>query len=388
MMKEFWQQKMQLPIGYFRFHKDTFINYQLNRWYSLGYTRKQDVEEIGANTKTFEDYVGGFTQLADEASHQGRLKNAAFYYRAAEFLVEPADSRKLPLYDRFNQLFYLGFEDDGIEQHTIAYAGSHLPAMRLRPRNERKKGTILACGGFDSFIEEFYCLWSYFADAGYEVIAFEGPGQGAALRRYGLPFDHDWENPTKAILDYFASQNVTMIGVSMGGYWCLRAAAFEDRIAGVIAFPPVYDWMELAGSFNRGLVDRLMNWRKTMNFLVRLKMTNGKLRHTINQAMFLTQKDEPIDAVEWMLAMNKDHLHSELVKQDVLLLGGEHDAFQPPKLLRKQEQALINARSVTTRIFTEAEHADQHCQIGNLGLALDVMQDWISQCQQANASMA
>lgn len=114
-----------------------------------------------------------------------------------------------------------------------------------------------------------------------------------------------------------------------------------------------------------------------MNFLVRLKMTNGKLRHTINQALFLTQKEEPIDAVNWMLAMNKDHLHSELVDQDVLLLGGENDAFQPPKLLYKQQQALINARSITTRIFTKDEQADQHCQMGNIELALEVMLDWI-----------
>ena len=135
--------------------------------------------------------------------------------------------------------------------------------------------------------------------------------------------------------------------------------------------------MEFAGSFNTGLVNQLVKWRSLMNFLVRLKMTNGKLRHTINQALFLTQKEEPIDAVNWMLAMNKDHLHSELVDQDVLLLGGENDAFQPPKLLYKQQQALINARSITTRIFTKDEQADQHCQMGNIELALEVMLDWI-----------
>jgi len=77
------------------------------------------------------------------------------------------------------------------------------------------------------------------------------------------------------------------------------------------------------------------------------------------------------------MGMNKDHLHSELVTQDVLLAGGEYDAFQPPMLIEKQRKALVNARSVTVHVFTKAEHADQHCQIGNVGLALQVMLDWM-----------
>lgn len=92
------------------------------------------------------------------------------------------------------------------------------------------------------------------------------------------------------------------------------------------------------GGFNRGLVDRLLKMRGLMNWMVKMKMSNGKLKHTIKQTLFLTKKSEPIDAVEWMMGMNKDHLHSELVTQDVLLAGGEHDAFQPPMLMEKQRK--------------------------------------------------
>lgn len=157
--------------------------------------------------------------------------------------------------------------------------------MRLASRSEEKKGTILAFGGFDSFIEEFYCLWATLAEAGYEVIAFEGSGQGEALRRYGLPFDHDWEKPTGAALNYFGVPEAALIGMSMGGYWAIRAAAFDKRITGVIAFPPVYDWMEMAPPFTSKLVGLLVKRRRLMNFLVRLKMSNAKLRHTIHLAL-------------------------------------------------------------------------------------------------------
>jgi hypothetical protein len=75
--------------------------------------------------------------------------------------------------------------------------------------------------------------------------------------------------------------------------------------------------------------------------------------------------------------MNQLHICSHLIDQDVLLLTGEHDAFQPPILLHKQQAALTHAKSVSTRIFTQAEHADQHCQIGNLQLALKAMKDWL-----------
>ncbi len=369
-----------MPIGYLKFHKDAFINYQLNRWHLLGYTEKGDIEKVGLSAKRTEDYVKGFTQLAEEAIAQKRLKNAAFYFRAAEFWVAPKDARKLPLYEKFSELFYRAFKDDHIERHKLAYAGGYIPAMRLEPKKTEKQGTILAFGGFDSLIEEFYCMWAYFAEAGYEVIVFEGPGQGGALRKYGLAFDHDWEKPIGAILDHFNVSDATLIGVSMGGYWSIRAAAFEKRIKRVISFPPVYDWMEMAGSFNRVLVDQLMKRPALMNFLMRLKMSNRKLKHTIDQALFITKKEEPIDAVKWMLAMNKEHLNSALVDQDVLLVGGENDAFQPPKLLYKQQQALVDARSITTQIFTKKEQAGQHCQIGNIGLALEVMLNWINRC--------
>jgi hypothetical protein len=52
-----------------------------------------------------------------------------------------------------------------------------------------------------------------------------------------------------------------------------------------------------------------------------------------------------------LLVMNKNHLHSEMVDQDILLLGSENDAFQPPKPVYKQDKALINARSAATRVF-------------------------------------
>ncbi len=84
-----------------------------------------------------------------------------------------------------------------------------------------------------------------------------------------------------------------------------------------------------------------------------------------------------------MNAMTAENIHSEKVTQDALLLAGENDEFQKPVLLEKQREALTNARSISTRFFTEEEQADQHCQMGNLGLALDVMGRWLKEVDNA-----
>jgi hypothetical protein len=85
----------------------------------------------------------------------------------------------------------------------------------------------------------------------------------------------------------------------------------------------------------------------------------------------------PLEAFEVWLAMNGENIQSEKITQDVLLLSGRNDHFIPIKMHQKQIGALINANSIKDKIFTENEHAQNHCQIGNLKLLLDVIIDWL-----------
>ena len=70
------------------------------------------------------------------------------------------------------------FTDDNLERFKIPYEESYLHAFKVPIKEGKKKGTILMHGGFDSFVEEFYYMMRIFADNGYEIIAFEGPGSG------------------------------------------------------------------------------------------------------------------------------------------------------------------------------------------------------------------
>ena len=369
---------MNLPIGYQTFHKETFFNYQMNRLHALGYAREADIKKAASQIKTRADYVHAFLQLAEEAKRDGRFKNAAFYLRAAEFFAEHGSTQRLAIYQDFQDTFYAAFADEGIVRHEVPYNGSVLPAMELPSAAQPAKGTVLIFGGFDSLIEEFFVVWQHFAQAGYQVIAFEGPGQGGARQLYGHAFDHDYEKPIGTILDFFGLESAALIGISMGGYWAIRAAAFEKRVTRVISWSPVYDWLEQIPGFAQTLVKQMVKWEGFMNATIRLRMRLFPiLDHAVKQAMYMVKKEQPMDAVRWLLGMNRHHISSAQVTQDVLLVGGENDSFQPVKLLHKQATALVKARSVNSRIFTKAE-ADGHCQMGNLNLALSEMETWLA----------
>ncbi|MCK4350000.1 MAG: hypothetical protein KAX13_04040 [Candidatus Krumholzibacteria bacterium] len=100
-------------------------------------------------------------------------------------------------------------------------------------------------------------------------------------------------------------------------------------------------------------------------------------RWIIGNLMYISKAKTPMDAFDLVKEMNVENLHSDLVKQDVLVLTGRNDHFIPFKMHRMQIEALTNARSVTGKIFTKETQAHNHCQNGNFGLALETMVQWL-----------
>jgi hypothetical protein len=77
------------------------------------------------------------------------------------------------------------------------------------------------------------------------------------------------------------------------------------------------------------------------------------------------------------VSSSRENMHADQIKQDVLLFSGENDHFIPIRMHDRQVKAQVNAKSVADRIFTKEDHAQNHCQYGNIGLALDVVIKWI-----------
>ena len=372
------ETKYNLPIGYFDFHKKQLYNFQFNRWHSVGFARYEDMVEAGQKINSFGDWKSVWADLAKKAEAEGRLKNAAIYFRGAEFYITQKDPEKLKFYDKFIELFYQIFKDDNIMRFEVPYENSFLHTLKV-PAIGEKKGTIIMHGGFDSFIEEFYYMMRIFADNGYEVIAYEGPGQGGTRRKYGLAWDEKWEKPTKAVLDYFKPEDVTIFGISMGGHLCLRAAAFEPRIKRVVSSGGAVDYWKIPGPISRGLMKLFMTRKKFMTKAIVKKMKKDEHHNWFAEnSMFISKIDQPFDAMMKMFDLNEENAQPRKITQDVLVLTGINDHFIPKKMHKITIKSLTNANSVKGILYTKDTSAHNHCQIGNIPLVCKDILNWLN----------
>lgn len=279
-------------------------------------------------------------------------------------------------YESFSRCFYAATEGENLELFEIPYEGHKLPAIRLKA--EEEKGVVLLHGGFDSFIEELYLWLRQFPAAGYTIILFEGPGQGRPLHE-GLKMTHEWEKPVAAVLDFFELEGVTLIGVSLGGYLALRAAAYEPRIQHVVAWDIIWDTLR---GFNRDKPESffqliLSGERDAVNAMAaQAREQNDMVEWMFTHGMHVTGAEAPFDHLYTFTKYQTKDL-SPLIQQDVLLLAGENDHFVPVEFFELQKAALTSARSIRSRLFTAEEGGDQHCQVGRIDLATDEILDWL-----------
>ena len=188
-------------------HPDPSINFQLNRWISyLGEEALNDLQGIAPRLLDLPSYRREFLALAEKALSEGRDLHAAYYFRSAEFFMRKEDPLKNPTRQKFLSLVWDAYAINEPERLEIPYTDGNtrgtLPAYHFPQR--RAKSTIVLHGGFDSYIEEFFPMMRHLHDLGYEVICFEGPGQGGALLQ-GRPLflTEAWDKPLKASVEPF-----------------------------------------------------------------------------------------------------------------------------------------------------------------------------------------
>jgi pimeloyl-ACP methyl ester carboxylesterase len=369
------------PPGYHQLHPNVSVNFQLNRW--LGWMTPQalpDVAQVARDNRGYAELTSAFLALGDRLLTEGRRLDAAFCYRAAEFFLLPGDQRRAPTRRRFLELVR-GVYGIGAQHLThVPYEGGRLPTYRF---GTPRKGTVVIFGGFDSYIEEFFPLMLAFAHTGYQVVCFEGPGQGGALEDSGLVLTPQWHRPVGAVLDHFGLEQVTLLGISLGGGLAIRAAAQEPRVARVIADDILTDFLAanlrqipaaartavraLRAVHAAPLLDGLVARRARRDLLTSWGITQGE--HVLGVST-------PHEYFA-LLAHYRTADVSALVRADVLLLAGAEDHYVPLRQLSDQLNTLTSARSVTTRVFTRHEQAQNHVQVGNLGLSVRVMLDWL-----------
>ena len=175
------------------------------------------------------------------------------------------------------------------------------------------------------------------------------------------------------------------MGFSLGGSLVIRAAAYEPRISRVIAMDICTDLFEAAtrGFAATGLsviADNSEQMPATLvNAAVAAVQSSDMLTDwVIGQGEHVMGTSSAADVFRAWREYRTDSV-SSLVKQDVLLMAGAKDHYMPLHMLPDQLMTLTAAHSVSARVFTEAESAQNHCQIGNMGLALKVILGWLDE---------
>jgi len=232
-------RRAELHVGTHGLLAERSLDFQLDRWLAYGgATMLGDVRTVLDRLVTLEGWRSAFLELHERARVAGRPLDAALHLRAAEFFFLPDDPRPPVARRTFVTMMRDVF---GVGPPTLVpYAGATLPVYRFTP--PRPRGIVVVFGGFDSYIEEFFPIFRALCDEDFDVVAFEGPGQGAVLAEARLPMTPQWHLPVGAVLDELDLDDVTLVGVSLGGCLAIRAAAGEPRVRRVVAFDVLADF--------------------------------------------------------------------------------------------------------------------------------------------------
>ncbi|WP_214035824.1 alpha/beta hydrolase, partial [Methanospirillum sp.] len=265
---------------------DPEFDFELKRTLSSMYSGGSDLGEVIATASrirplNYENWHVEWTRTADHfknvgdtAFEHGHLVSAhdawlraQTYYRTAEFFLHrnPDDPRILTSWKNSVDTFRAAMELDPVhmEMVRIPYENTTLPGYFYSGDESKKKKPLLVIQtGYDGTQEELYFNALEGVKRGYNVLTFEGPGQGEVIRVQKIPFRYDWENVVGPVLDYAMTrqdvdpERIGMWGISMGGYFVPRAAAFDHRIRAVIADSAIYDMAnEQVSQFRMGFPD-------------------------------------------------------------------------------------------------------------------------------------
>jgi dipeptidyl aminopeptidase/acylaminoacyl peptidase len=205
--------------------------------------------------KAWSERAAHHEQLGREALARGHmltasecLQRAGVYYHFASFLFvhdQPQMKAAHMKAVECRQAALPHLKPPG-ERVQIPYEGRTLAGILRKPAGYDRPAVVVMAVGLDSTKEEGDAYEAPFLARGMATLMFDGPGQGEG--QYDFAIRGDYEVPVKAVLDYVAtrrdldSSRVGMWGVSLGGYYAPRAAAFDKRIQACIALGGPFDW--------------------------------------------------------------------------------------------------------------------------------------------------
>ncbi|KAI0881992.1 2,6-dihydropseudooxynicotine hydrolase [Annulohypoxylon maeteangense] len=387
---------------------DADFHFEILRALALAPYQGSDIGEVlvAANQISagdFESYSTAFNDLADRVhdsanaidtkSYPVSARNAFFreatYYRSADFYLHGNwnDSRIYSLWDKQLSAF-----DSAVallptpgERITLQGKGFKIPAIFFGSGLPGPRPTLLMCNGFDGSQEEMYhVIGEAVLQRGMNVITFEGPGQPTVRRYQGLGFIPEWEDVVTPIVDYASSRpevdakKIGLWGLSFGGYLAPRAAAFEHRLAAVVAFDGIYSFAQgISDQFGPQLAAIYETGNETLfNNVISQVLTNSSFptsaRWAIQQGLWSFNTKS---AFQWYKQVQQYTLDGVIqnITAPVFVGDAQADMFFPGQAKMLAEKLGDRA---TYYLFNSIDGAGEHCSLGAAVLSAQVVLDW------------
>ena len=223
-----------------------------------------DFQEVAGSVERWEQWCAAWCKRAALHEDLGRkaladgfrlsagehLTRAAVCYHFAKFVfvVDYAQMRAAHMQAVACRTLALPLLRPAGERVEIPYEDTKLAGVLRKPAGAARPPIVVMCMGLDSAKEEMDAYENIFLARGMATLSFDGPGQGEA--EYELPIRGDYETPVKAVVDWVEARadvdggRIGLWGVSLGGYYAPRAAAFEKRLKACIALSGPYDFAD------------------------------------------------------------------------------------------------------------------------------------------------
>lgn len=311
---------------------------------------------------------------------------ASNYYRTACFFLDAKKDRTdcLAIWQKSVDAFRKGIASDpSISTVQIPYEQTTLPGYLIKSKTSHAPLLIIQTG-FDGTAEELYFEAGLAAhQRGYNVLLFEGPGQGEVIKKQDLPFRYDWEKVVTPVVDFalqfdFIDQKkIALLGISMGGYLAARAAAFEHRLAACILNGGIFDFSEnLTRSLPPEVIGMLNKNVPQFNEVISEEMTKSvNTNWFFNNAMWTMHVDTPAEVMKTLTQYTLKGVIQK-IKCPTLVIDSEDDLFlkgQPQKVYDqlKSPKTLLKFSPETT--------AQAHCQMGAIMISNESIFAWLDQ---------
>jgi 2,6-dihydroxypseudooxynicotine hydrolase len=223
-----------------------------------------DFEEVTASLTSWNDWCAAWSARAGIHEQMGRdalgrgktlsagehLQRAGVYYHFAKFLFVHDVAQMKAAHAKAVECRKLAaphLAPPG-ERVAIPFEGKTLYGILRKPAGIAKPPVMVMACGLDSCKEETDAYEAPFLARGIATLVFDGPGQGEA--EYDFPIRGNYETAVTAVVDHVMTRRdldtdrIGLWGVSLGGYYAPRAAAFEKRIKACIALSGPYDFAE------------------------------------------------------------------------------------------------------------------------------------------------